>query len=36
MDWLSVLAADFYDGGIVKLLQRLDKCLNRNEDYIEK
>jgi hypothetical protein len=29
-DWLNALAADFYDDGIVKLEQRLNKCLNRN------
>jgi histone-lysine N-methyltransferase SETMAR len=26
--WLNGLAAEFYDEGIVKLLSRLDKCLN--------
>jgi hypothetical protein len=31
-DWLNGPAADFYDEGIVKLVQRLDKCLNRNGD----
>jgi hypothetical protein len=34
-DWLNGLAADFYDKGIVKLLQRLDKCMNHNGDYKE-
>jgi hypothetical protein len=34
-DWLNGLGADFYDG-TVKLLQRLDKRLNRNGDYVEK
>jgi hypothetical protein len=34
--WLNGLAADFYDEGIVKLVQRLNKCLNRNGGYIEK
>jgi hypothetical protein len=36
IDWWNCLAADFYDEGIVKLVQRLDKCLNRNGDYVEK
>jgi hypothetical protein len=35
-DWLNGLAAIFYEKGIVKLVQCLDKCLNRNGDYIEK
>jgi histone-lysine N-methyltransferase SETMAR len=35
-DWLSGLAADFYDKGIVKLVQNLDKCLNHSGDYVEK
>jgi hypothetical protein len=34
--WLNVLAAEFYDEGIVKLLSRLDKCLNLYGDYVEK
>jgi hypothetical protein len=34
-DWLNGLAVDVYDEGIVKLVQRLDKCLNCNGDYIE-
>jgi hypothetical protein len=34
--WLNGLAADFYDEGTVKLVQLLDKCLNRNGDYVEK
>jgi hypothetical protein len=29
-DWLNGLAANFYDQGIVRLVQRLDKCLNLN------
>jgi hypothetical protein len=36
MDRLNKLVADFYDEGIVKLVQLLDKCLNHNEDYVEK
>jgi hypothetical protein len=35
-DWLNGLAADFHDVGIVKLVQRLNKCLHRNRDYVEK
>jgi hypothetical protein len=35
-DWLSGLAVNFYGEGIVKLVQYLDKCLNRNEGYLEK
>jgi hypothetical protein len=34
-DWLNELAADFCCE-IVKLEQRLDKCLNFNGDYVEK
>jgi hypothetical protein len=36
MDWLNGLEADFYDEGIVKPVERLDKCLNRNAHYLEK
>jgi hypothetical protein len=35
-DWLNGLVADCYDEGIVKLVQRLDKCLNHNGDHVEK
>jgi histone-lysine N-methyltransferase SETMAR len=35
-DWLNGLAADFHDEGIIKLVQHLDKCLNRSGDYVEK
>jgi hypothetical protein len=35
-DRLNGLAADFCDEWIVKLVQRLDKWLNRNGDYVEK
>jgi histone-lysine N-methyltransferase SETMAR len=35
-DWLNGLAANFYDEGIVRLVQCLDKCLNCKGDYIEK
>jgi histone-lysine N-methyltransferase SETMAR len=33
--WLNGLVAEFYDEGI-KLLSRLDKCLNLYGDYVEK
>jgi hypothetical protein len=33
--WLNGMAGDFYDEGIVQLVQRLDKSLNRNGDYVE-
>jgi hypothetical protein len=32
-DQLNVLAADFYDEGMVKLVQHLNKCLNYNWDH---
>jgi hypothetical protein len=35
-EWLQGLAAEVYDEGIVKLLSRLDKCLNLYCDYVEK
>jgi hypothetical protein len=34
-DWLNGLAADLYDERIVEFVQRLDKCLNRNRDYVQ-
>jgi hypothetical protein len=34
--WLNGLEAEFYDEGIVKLLSRLDECLNLYGDYVEK
>jgi hypothetical protein len=34
-DWVNGLAANFFCEGITKLGQRLDKCLNRNGDYLE-
>jgi histone-lysine N-methyltransferase SETMAR len=34
--WLNGLAVEFCDEGIVKLLSRLDKCLNLYDDYVEK
>jgi hypothetical protein len=33
---LRVLAADSYDIGIQKLIPRLNKCLGRGGDYVEK
>lgn len=35
-DWLSSQAADFYDLGIKKLVERYDKCLNKYGNYVEK
>jgi hypothetical protein len=35
-DWLNGLVADFYDEGTIKIVQRLDKSLNRNGDYVDK
>jgi hypothetical protein len=35
-EWLNGLAVEVYDKGIVKLLSRLDKCLNLYGDYVEK
>jgi hypothetical protein len=36
MDWLNRLAANLYDEEIVKLVQRLEKCLNCNGYCIKK
>jgi len=36
MTRLKVLAADFYDSGIQKLVPRLNKCLDNAGDYVEK
>ncbi|XP_071043084.1 histone-lysine N-methyltransferase SETMAR-like [Parasteatoda tepidariorum] len=36
MQWLRNQAADFYEEGIQKLLQRYDKCLNVEGNYVEK
>jgi hypothetical protein len=36
IDWVNEPKADFYDEGIVKLMQHLDKCLNRYGYYVEK
>jgi hypothetical protein len=34
-EWLNVLAAEVYDGGIQKLIARYDRCLNVGGDYVE-
>ncbi|GBM15065.1 hypothetical protein AVEN_150084-1 [Araneus ventricosus] len=34
--WLNELAAEEYDIGILKLVDKYDKCLNVGGDYIEK
>jgi hypothetical protein len=34
--WLSSLAADFVEQGILQLIPRYDKCRNSGGDYIEK
>ncbi|GBM86327.1 hypothetical protein AVEN_17874-1 [Araneus ventricosus] len=34
--WLNKLAAEEYDMGILKIVDRYDKCLNVGGDYIEK
>ena len=34
--WLASQAADFYEEGIQKLVQRYDKCLNIEGNYVEK
>ena len=36
MQWLTSQAADFYEEGIQKLVQRHDKCFNIEENYVEK
>ncbi|KAG8298070.1 hypothetical protein J6590_023322 [Homalodisca vitripennis] len=35
-DWLPSQVADFYDIGIQKLVERYDKFLNKNRNYVEK
>ena len=35
-DWLSSLAADVYDLGLQKLVERYDKYLNKYGNYVEK
>ncbi len=36
LNWFNDLAAEFYNDGILKLIKRWDKCLNRGGDYVEK
>ncbi|KAG8195681.1 hypothetical protein JTE90_003825 [Oedothorax gibbosus] len=36
MQWLTSQAADFYEEGIQKPVQRYDKCLNIGGNYVEK
>ena len=36
MMWFKLLAADFYDSGIQKLVPRLNKCLDNASDCVEK
>ncbi|GBO24914.1 hypothetical protein AVEN_173326-1, partial [Araneus ventricosus] len=34
--WRNELAVEEYDMGILKLMNRYDKCLNVGGDYVEK
>jgi hypothetical protein len=34
--WLRAQAAEFYDIGIQNLLPRLNKCIDKDGDYVEK
>ncbi|GBO32507.1 hypothetical protein AVEN_130437-1 [Araneus ventricosus] len=34
--WLNELEAEEYNMGILKLMDRYDKCLNEGGDYVEK
>ena len=36
MTWFKMLAADFYDSGIQKMVPRLNKCLDNAGNYVEK
>jgi len=36
MTWFKVLAAEFYDSGKQKLVPRLNKCLDKAGEYVEK
>jgi hypothetical protein len=36
VDWLNSQAAVWYEEGISKLVSRYDKCLNVQDDYVEK
>jgi hypothetical protein len=33
--WSNGSGVDFYDEGIIKLVQHLVRCLNHNGDYVE-
>ena len=35
-NYLCNVAGEFYDKGIRKMPQRLQKCINHNGDYVEK
>jgi hypothetical protein len=34
--WLRAQAAEFYDVGIQNLISRLNKCLDKGGDYVDK
>ena len=36
MTWFKGQAADFYDSGIQKVVPRLNRCLDKAGDYVEK
>jgi hypothetical protein len=36
MTWFQVLAADFYDSGLQKVVPRFNKSLDNAGDYVEK
>jgi hypothetical protein len=36
MTWFKEQVADFYDSGIQKMVPRLNKCLDKGGDYVEK
>jgi hypothetical protein len=33
--WLHAPAAEFYDIGMLRLIPRLNKCLDKDGDYVE-
>jgi len=35
-NWLHNLAATFFEEGLQKLVSRYDKCLNVDDNYVEK
>jgi hypothetical protein len=35
-DWLRAQATEFYDIGIQNLVPRINKCLDKGGDYVEK